>query len=132
MRIRLSVLAVGIALAASTPAIAQVKYDVGASDIEIKIGQTMPYSGPLSSYGTIGRLETAYFKMLNDKGGVRGRKINLISVDDGYSPPKTVEQIRRLVEGDGVLMTFKFSNPEVHERQQGPDAVCRSRRIKVE
>src|ERR1700733_1525809 len=66
----------------------------------------MPYSGPLSSYSTIGKLEAAYFKMLNDNGGIRGRKINFISVDDGYSPPKTVEQIRKLVEGDGVLMTF--------------------------
>jgi branched-chain amino acid transport system substrate-binding protein len=100
------ILAVGLAIAATSPTLAQMKYDVGASDTEIKIGQTMPYSGPLSSYSTIGKLESAYFKMLNDKGGIRGRKINFISVDDAYSPPKTVEQIRRLVESDGVLLTF--------------------------
>src|SRR6202021_1085133 len=100
------VLAIGLAVVAAVPASAQKKYDTGASDTEIKIGQTMPYSGPLSSYSTIGKLEAAYFKMLNDNGGIRGRKINFISVDDGYSPPKTVEQIRRLVESDGVLLTF--------------------------
>jgi len=100
------ILAVGLAIAATSPTFAQKKYDAGASDTEIKIGQTMPYSGPLSSYSTIGKLESAYFKMLNDKGGIRGRKINFISVDDAYSPPKTVEQIRRLVESDGVLLTF--------------------------
>jgi branched-chain amino acid transport system substrate-binding protein len=101
------VLAVGLAVVAATaPASAQKKYDTGASDTEIKIGQTMPYSGPLSSYSTIAKLEAAYFKMLNDNGGIGSRKINLISLDDGYSPPKTVEQIRRLVESDGVLLTF--------------------------
>jgi branched-chain amino acid transport system substrate-binding protein len=100
------ILAVGLAIATTSPTFAQKKYDAGASDTEIKIGQTMPYSGPLSSYSTIGKLESAYFKMLNDMGGIRGRKINFISVDDAYSPPKTVEQIRRLVESDGVLLTF--------------------------
>ena len=70
----------------------------GITETEIKIGQTMPYSGPASAYGVIGRAETAYFKMINEQGGVNGRKINLISLDDGYSPPKTVEQVRRLVE----------------------------------
>jgi ABC-type branched-subunit amino acid transport system substrate-binding protein len=100
------ILAVGLAIATTSPTFAQKKYDAGASDTEIKIGQTMPYSGPLSSYSTIGKLESAYFRMLNDKGGIRGRKINFISVDDAYSPPKTVEQIRRLVESDGVLLTF--------------------------
>jgi branched-chain amino acid transport system substrate-binding protein len=100
------ILAVGLAIAGMSPTFAQKKYDVGASDTEIKIGQTMPYSGPLSSYSTIGKLESAYFKMLNEKGGIRGRKIKFISVDDAYSPPKTVEQIRRLVESDGVLLTF--------------------------
>jgi branched-chain amino acid transport system substrate-binding protein len=103
---RLLAMAVGTTIIATGPASAQKKYDTGASDTEIKIGQTMPYSGPLSSYSTIGKLEDAYFKMLNEKGGIRGRKINFISVDDGYSPPKTVEQIRRLVEGDSVLLTF--------------------------
>jgi branched-chain amino acid transport system substrate-binding protein len=100
------ILAVGLAIATTSPTFAQKKYDAGASDTEIKIGQTMPYSGPLSSYSTIGKLQSAYFRMLNDKGGIQGRKINFISVDDAYSPPKTVEQIRRLVESDGVLLTF--------------------------
>ena len=79
----------------------------GITDTEIKIGQTMPYSGPLSSYGVIGRTEAAYFKMINEQGGVNGRKINLISVDDGYSPPKTVEQVRRLVEQEQVAFLFQ-------------------------
>ena len=73
-------------------------YDQGVSDTEIKIGSTNPYSGPASAYGTIGRAETAYFKMINEQGGINGRKINFISLDDGYSPPRTVEQIRKLVE----------------------------------
>ena len=79
----------------------------GITDTEIKIGQTMPYSGPLSSYGVIGRTEAAYFKTINEQGGVNGRKINLISVDDGYSPPKTVEQVRRLVEQEQVAFLFQ-------------------------
>jgi branched-chain amino acid transport system substrate-binding protein len=79
----------------------------GVTDTEIKIGQTMPYSGPLSSYGVIGRTELAYFKMINEQGGVNGRKLNLISVDDGYSPPKTVEQVRRLVEQEQVAFLFQ-------------------------
>jgi hypothetical protein len=79
----------------------------GVTDTEIKIGQTMPYSGPLSAYGVIGRTELAYFKMINEQGGVNGRKLNLISVDDGYSPPKTVEQVRRLVEQERVAFLFQ-------------------------
>jgi branched-chain amino acid transport system substrate-binding protein len=79
---------------------AEPKYGPGASDTEIKLGQTMPYSGPASAYGTIGKTEAAYFQMINDQGGINGRKINLISYDDGYSPPKTVEQIRKLVESE--------------------------------
>jgi branched-chain amino acid transport system substrate-binding protein len=79
----------------------------GITDAEIKIGQTMPYSGPISAYGAIGRAQLAYFKRLNDHGGINGRKINLISLDDGYSPPKTVEQIRRLVEVDQVAFIFQ-------------------------
>ncbi len=78
----------------------------GVTDTEIKIGQTMPYSGPASAYGVIGRADTAYFKMINEMGGVNGRKINLISLDDGYSPPKTVEQVRRLVEEEKVAFLF--------------------------
>ena len=85
------------------PALAQKKYDPGASDSEIKLGQTMPYSGPLSGFITLAKAEIAYFQMVNDQGGVNGRKIRLISVDDGYSPPKTVEQTRKLVEEDQVL-----------------------------
>ena len=79
----------------------------GVTDTEIKIGQTMPYSGPVSGYSTIGRAELAYFKMINDQGGINGRKINLLSRDDGYSPPKTVEQIRALVEDDHVAFIFQ-------------------------
>jgi branched-chain amino acid transport system substrate-binding protein len=78
----------------------------GVTDTEIKIGQTMPYSGPASAYGVIGRTEAAYFKKINDQGGINGRKINLISLDDGYSPPKTVEQVRRLVEQEQVAFLF--------------------------
>jgi branched-chain amino acid transport system substrate-binding protein len=94
-------------LGAAPGAFAQKKYDTGASDTEIKIGQTMPYSGPASAYGTIGRIEAAYFKMINEQGGINGRKLNLISLDDGYSPPKTVEATRRLVEQEQVLFDFQ-------------------------
>jgi branched-chain amino acid transport system substrate-binding protein len=85
------------------PGFAQKKYDPGASDAEIKLGQTMPYSGPLSGFITLAKAELAYFDMINEHGGVNGRKIRLISLDDGYSPPKTVEQTRKLVEEDQVL-----------------------------
>ncbi|HKU95873.1 MAG TPA: ABC transporter substrate-binding protein [Vineibacter sp.] len=99
-------------LGAGTQAMAQKRYSPGASDTEIKIGQTMPYSGPASSYGVIGKAELAYFAMLNAEGGVNGRKIELISLDDGYSPPKAVEQTRRLVEQDKVLAIFgTFGTP---------------------
>jgi branched-chain amino acid transport system substrate-binding protein len=86
------------------PAYAAKKYDTGASDSEIKIGNTCFYTGPASSYGTIGKAMAAYYKMINDQGGVNGRKITFLSYDDAYSPPKTVEQTRRLVEQDGVLL----------------------------
>src|SRR4026209_1701670 len=85
------------------PVTAQKKYDPGATDTEIKLGQTMPYSGPLSGFITLAKAEIAYFAMSNEQGGVNGRKINIISLDDGFSPPKTVEQTRRLVEEDQVL-----------------------------
>jgi ABC-type branched-subunit amino acid transport system substrate-binding protein len=102
-----------------TTAMAQAKYGPGASATEIKLGQTMPYSGPASAYGTIGKVEMAYFKKINEEGGVNGRKINLISLDDGYSPPKTVEQVRRLVEQDEVLALFNTlgtpSNSAIHK-----------------
>jgi branched-chain amino acid transport system substrate-binding protein len=87
-------------------ALAQKKYDTGATDTEIKIGNIMPYSGPASAYGVIGKTEAAYFKKINAGGGINGRKINFISYDDGYSPPKTVEQARKLVESDEVLLVF--------------------------
>ena len=86
------------------PARAEMQYGPGVTDTEIKIGNTGPYSGPASSYGTIGKAEAAYFRMLNDQGGVNGRTINFISYDDGYTPPKTVEQVRKLVEEDGVVL----------------------------
>jgi len=97
-----------LALAAATlsPTFAQNRYDTGATDSEIKIGNIMPYSGPASAYGVIGRTEAAYFNMINAEGGINGRKINFISYDDGYSPPKTVEQARKLVESDEVLLIF--------------------------
>jgi len=98
--------ALAIALAYG-PAGAAGKYDPGASDTEIKIGNTNPYSGPASAYGTIGKAIAAYFKMVNDNGGINGRKINFISLDDSYSPPKTVEQTRKLVEQEKVLLDFQ-------------------------
>jgi len=97
--------AAAAALAASASS-ARADNAPGVTDTEIKIGQTMPYSGPASAYGVIGRTEAAYFKMINEKGGVNGRKINFISLDDAYSPPKTVEQIRRLVEQEQVAFIF--------------------------
>ncbi|HZS85318.1 MAG TPA: ABC transporter substrate-binding protein [Stellaceae bacterium] len=95
-----------IAAVAATPALAQKKYGPGVTDTEIKIGQTNPYSGNASSYASNGRTEAAYFRMINDQGGINGRKINFISLDDGYSPPKTVEQIRKLVEQENVLLVY--------------------------
>ena len=101
-------LATGLLLA--TGAFAEKKYGPGVTDTEIKIGQTMPYSGPLSIHGVQGRTEVAYFRMLNEeKGGINGRRVNLISLDDAFSPPKTVEQTRKLVEDDGVLALFGSS-----------------------
>src|SRR5476649_778122 len=99
--------AVAIALSAA-PASAQKKYDTGATDTEIKIGQTVPFSGPASAYAGIGKTQAAYLRMINDQGGINGRKLNLIQYDDAYSPPKAVEQVRKLVEGDEVLLTFQL------------------------
>src|SRR5437764_9372905 len=90
----------------SGAALAQKKYDTGATDAEIKIGNIMPYSGPASAYGVIGKTEAAYFTKINAEGGIKGRKINFITYDDGYSPPKAVEQARKLVESDEVLLVF--------------------------
>src|SRR3954463_3599471 len=98
---------VAIALSAA-PASAQKKYDTGATDTEIKIGQTVPFSGPASAYASIGKTQAAYFKMINEQGGINGRKLNLIQYDDAYSPPKAVEQVRKLVESDEVLFTFQI------------------------
>ena len=110
---------VAVLMAAGGLALAAGQYGPGASDTEIKIGQTMPYSGPASAYGTIGKAEAAYFAMINEQGGVNGRKINLISRDDGYSPPKTVELVRQLVEQDQVLLTFNLLGTPPNTAVQG-------------
>ena len=108
INLRLGAFAAALALLAATSsgALAQKKYDTGATDTEIKIGNIMPYSGPASAYGVIGKTEEAYFRKINAEGGINGRKINFISYDDAYSPPKTVEQARKLVESDEVLLVF--------------------------
>ncbi|WP_448045711.1 ABC transporter substrate-binding protein [Bradyrhizobium liaoningense] len=108
MHVRLGAFSAALVLAAalSTAASAQKKYDTGASDTEIKIGNIMPYSGPASAYGVIGKTEEAYFRKVNAEGGINGRKINFVTYDDAYSPPKTVEQARKLVESDEVLLIF--------------------------
>ena len=109
----------GLAVAVAGPALAQKKYGPGASDTEIKLGNTNPYSGPASAYGLIGKTIEAYFKKVNAEGGINGRKINFISYDDAYSPPKTVEQVRKLVESDEVLFVFQPlgtpSNTAIHK-----------------
>jgi len=110
------VLALGVAFA--MPALAQKKYDTGASDTEIKIGQTIPLSGPASAYGSIGKGQAAYIRMINDQGGINGRKITFIQYDDGYSPPKAVENIRKLVESDEVLLTFQVLGTPVNAAVQ--------------
>jgi branched-chain amino acid transport system substrate-binding protein len=114
----LSVAAVALGLSTVVEA-GEKKYDPGASDTEIKIGQTMPYSGPNSTFGVYGRAQAAYFKKINEEGGIRGRKINFISLDDAYSPPKTVEQTRRLVESENVLLDFSplgtATNTAIHK-----------------
>jgi branched-chain amino acid transport system substrate-binding protein len=114
-----SILFLAISLGLALPAAAQKKYDPGASDREIKIGNTNPYSGPASAYGTIGKSIAAYFKMVNDQGGINGRKVNFITYDDSYSPPKTVEMARKLVEQDEVLFVFQTlgtpSNTAIHK-----------------
>jgi len=100
------IIAATLALSSGGEAFAQKKYGPGVSDTEIKVGNTAPYSGPASALSLLAKTQTAYFKMINEGGGVRGRKINFISYDDGYSPPKTVEQVRKLVESDDVLFLF--------------------------
>src|ERR1700756_1040121 len=105
-RLHAAALAAAVFALTSSTALAQKKYDTGASDTEIKIGNIMPYSGPASAYGVIGKTEKAYFDKINAEGGINGRKVNFISYDDGYSPPKAVEQARKLVESDEVLLIF--------------------------
>jgi len=104
--LRTLVLSVAVVAASAPFAVAQKKYDPGVSDTEIKIGNIMPYSGPASAYGIIGKTMSAYFRMINDNGGINGRKVDFISYDDAYSPPKTVEQARKLVESDEVFLVF--------------------------
>src|ERR1700754_1748055 len=108
-----------LAIAFAGAANAQKAYDPGATDTEIKVGNIMPYSGPASAYATIGKTEAAYFNKINSEGGINGRKINFISYDDGYSPPKMVEQARKLVESDEVLLIFNPlgtpSNSAIHK-----------------
>jgi len=108
IQLRLGALSAALAVLAATSgtALAQKKYDIGATDTEIKIGNIMPYSGPASAYGVIGKTEDAYFRKINAEGGINGRTINFVSYDDAYSPPKTVEQARKLVESDEVLLVF--------------------------
>src|ERR1700754_336462 len=97
-----------LAIAFAGAANAQKAYDPGATDTEIKVGNVMPYSGPASAYAAIGKTEAAYFKMVNEQGGINGRKINFISYDDSFAPPKTVEQVRKLVESDEVYVLFNI------------------------
>src|SRR6478672_1545557 len=107
VRLQLTALPAAALIAASTAGtLAQKKYDTGASDTEIMIGNIMPYSGPAAAYGVIGKTEEAYFRMINAEGGINGRKIKFISYDDAYSPAKAVEQARKLVESDEVLLVF--------------------------
>ena len=101
----------GIAVIASTAAVAEKNYAPGVTDTEIKVGQTMPYSGPASAWGTVGLAELAYIKMINDRGGIAGRKITLVSLDDSFSPPKTVEQTRKLIEEEGVAFIYGTLGP---------------------
>jgi branched-chain amino acid transport system substrate-binding protein len=103
----IAVMAAASALLATAPTSAQKTYDPGASDTEIKIGNIMPYSGPLSSYSIVGKTEAAYFDKVNAEGGINGRKIKFVSYDDSSNPAKTVEQARKLVEGDDVLLIFQ-------------------------
>jgi branched-chain amino acid transport system substrate-binding protein len=119
MKLQLIAIALVGAAALAGPAAAQKKYDPGASDGEIRIGNTNPYSGPASAYGAIGKAIAAYWRMVNDQGGINGRKVNFISYDDGYSPPKTVEMVRKLIEQDNVLFVFQTlgtpSNTAIHK-----------------
>lgn len=124
------VLAAALAAAGlSTPASAQKSYGPGVSDTEIKVGNTMPYSGPASPLSITGKVIAGYFDEVNEKGGVNGRKLNLISLDDAFSPPKTMEAARRLVESDGVAFIF---DRKVPQQQQGAAVVLDQLGLEVE
>ena len=132
-------LSLAIAAATASAALAQKKYDTGASDTEIKIGNIVPYSGPASAYGVVGKAMGAVFKKVNDEGGINGRKINFISYDDAYSPPKAVEQARKLIESDEVLFLFgtlgTASNTAIQKyvnSKEGAATVRRHRRHQME
>jgi len=128
-------MAVAVAISATT-AQAQKRYDPGASDTEIKIGNIMPYSGPASAYGTIGKAQAAYFNKINAEGGINGRKINFVSYDDAYSPAKAcraeraklVEKRRGFADFPAARHAVQFGDPEIHERQKSAAVVCRDRR----
>jgi ABC-type branched-subunit amino acid transport system substrate-binding protein len=134
-RTSLTPLSVAALVVAGGLALGAGQYGPGVSDTEIKIGNTMPYSGQASPYGTIGKSEAAYFAMINEQGGINGRKITFISRDDSYSPPKTVELIRKLVEqgqSAGAVPNFRddaqLRDPRVPERQQSAATICPHRR----
>jgi branched-chain amino acid transport system substrate-binding protein len=131
--------ATALSVLATQGALAQKKYDTGATDSEIKIGNVEAYSGPASAYGIIGKTEDAYFRMISDQGGINGRKINFISYDDDYSPPKTVEQVRKLIESDEVFLVFNaLGTPtqnavqKYHNAKKSPATLPRHRRQQVE
>ena len=141
VRSRLTAFSAALVLvaAAGGSALAQKQYDAGASDTEIRIGNIMPYSGPASAYGVIGKTEEAYFRMINAEGGINGRKIKFISYDDAYSPAKAVEQARKLVESDEVLLVFNplgtSSNTAIRKyfnAAKVPQLLRRQRREQVE
>ena len=128
-----------LALVVANPAFAQKKYGPGVTDKEIKIGTTTPFSGPASAYSAGAISATAYFQMINDQGGVNGRKINYIALDDAYSPPKTVEQIRRLIESEEVLVPGQprrhgdqHGSGEIHQPEEGAASLHRLRRDRVQ
>ena len=123
--LRAAALAITAVALTTGVAVAQKKNDVGVTDTEIKIGNIAPYSGPASAYATIAKTEAAYFKMVNDAGGINGRKVNFISYDDGYSPPKTVEQVRKLVESDEVFAVYPGGR---HARQHARSRSTSTRR----
>jgi branched-chain amino acid transport system substrate-binding protein len=113
-RMAFGLVAAALSFVPPDAAFAQKKYDPGATDTLIKIGNTSPHSGPASAYSAIAKAQAGYFKMINDRGGINGRMIDYISYDDGYSPPKTVEQARKLVESDEVLSARRAIPPSTN------------------